>query len=61
MSTVQDLMEKRAEIEEMIKQAQKDERKEDLKTVRSLCRKHGFTYSMVKNSLARGRRKATTE
>lgn len=59
MSTVQELMEKRAEIEEQIKQAQKDERKEDLKMVRSLCRKHGFTYPMLKNALAAGRRRST--
>jgi DNA-binding transcriptional MerR regulator len=55
MSSVEELLEQRKEIEEQIRQARKQERKDDLRKVRDLCRKHGFTYPMIKSALAAGR------
>lgn len=59
MSNVEELLQKRQEIEDQIKEAKREERQDDLKTVRQLCRKHGFTYNMVKNYLVKGRQRTT--
>jgi hypothetical protein len=57
MTTIAELEQQKAEIEKQIEQATKQQKQEDLKTVRQLCKRHGFTYNMLKNHLAEGRRK----
>jgi hypothetical protein len=57
MSTLDELMKERENLDQQIKEAEKAERAEDLNTVKNLCRKHGFTYNMIKNSLAKGRQR----
>lgn len=38
-------------LEEELADATKAEKEEDLKTVKELCKKHGFTATMLKGSL----------
>ena len=57
MSTVDELIKKREEIDKQLEEAKRAERADDLNTVKQLCRKHGFTYNMIKNSLAKGRKR----
>jgi DNA-binding protein H-NS len=57
MATIQELEQQKAEIEKQIEQATKQQKQEDLKTVRQLCKKHGFTYNMLKNHLAAGKQR----
>jgi len=56
MATLSELVQQKAEIEKQIEQATKKQRQEDLKKVRQLCKRHGFTYNMLKNHLREGRK-----
>ena len=55
MATIEELEQKKAEIEKQIEEAAKEKKKDDLKLVRQLCKRHGFTYNMLKNHLSAGR------
>ena len=57
MATIEELEQQKAELEKQIEKAAKEQKKEDLKLVRQLCKRHGFTYNMLKNHLAEGRKK----
>jgi hypothetical protein len=57
MTTLKELEQQKAELEKQIKEATKNQKQEDLKLVRQLCKRHGFTYSMLKNHLGKGRKK----
>jgi hypothetical protein len=56
MATLEELAEKKAAIEAEMEQLKKDKRDEDLKTVKELCKLHGFTAGMLKGALAPGRK-----
>lgn len=56
MSKLEELRKKQVEIEAEIEAVRKEERKEALKTVRKLCKEHGFTAGMLKAVLAPGRK-----
>jgi SOS response regulatory protein OraA/RecX len=58
MTTIEELEKQKAELEKQIKEATKNQKQEDLKLVRQLCKRHGFTYSMLKNHLGEGRNRA---
>jgi hypothetical protein len=51
MATLEELEQQKAELEKQIEQATKAQKQEDLNTVRTLCKRHGFTYNMLKNHL----------
>lgn len=51
------LEQQREEIDRQILAAKKEQRKQDLKTVRGLCKTHGFTANMLKGYLAEGRKR----
>ena len=55
MATIEELEQKKAEIEKQIEEAAKEKKKDDLKLVRQLCKRHRFTYNMLKNHLSAGR------
>ena len=55
MTTLEELEQQKTELEKRIQEASKKQRQEDLKLVRSLCKRHGFTYRMLKNVLKPGR------
>ena len=57
MATLEEIEQQKAELEKQIEQATKAQKQEDLKTVRTLCKRHGFTYNMLKNHLGEGRKK----
>lgn len=59
MATLEELERQKAELEKQIEQATKNQKKEDLKLVRTLCKRHGFTYNMLKNHLSEGRKSKT--
>jgi len=58
MATIEELEQQKAEIEKQIEEAAKKQKREDLKLVRQLCKRHGFTYNMLKNHLSEGRRRS---
>jgi hypothetical protein len=55
LANLETLLKQQEELEEKIRDAQKAERDEALKTVRQLCKRHGFTENMLKGYLAAGR------
>ena len=57
MATLEELEQQKAELEKQIKEATKNQKQEDLKLVRQLCKRHGFTHSMLKNYLSEGRQR----
>jgi hypothetical protein len=57
MSKLEELRNKQAEIEAEIKAVKKTERVDALKTVKTLCKEYGFTEGMLKDSLAKSRKK----
>lgn len=57
MANIEELERQKAELEKQIEQATKDQKKEDLKLVRTLWKRHGFTYNMLKNHLGEGRKR----
>jgi hypothetical protein len=58
MATLEELEQQKAELEKQIKEATKNQKQEDLKLVKQLCKRHGFTYNALKNSLSEGRKRA---
>jgi hypothetical protein len=54
MATLEQLEQQKKELEKQIKEATKNQKQEDLKLVRQLCKRHGLTYSMLKNHLGEG-------
>jgi SOS response regulatory protein OraA/RecX len=57
MATLEELEQQKAELDKQIKEASKTQKTADLKLVRQLCKRHGFTYSMLKKHLNEGRKK----
>ena len=55
MSKLEELLAQQEQLAEQIEEAKKNQKTEDLKTVRKLCRVHGFTHNMLKGYLAEGR------
>jgi SOS response regulatory protein OraA/RecX len=55
VTTLEELEQQKAELEKQIKEASKSQKQEDLKLVRQLCKRHGFTYNALKNHLGEGR------
>lgn len=55
MASLEELEQQKLDLERQIKEATKNQKQEDLKLVRTLCKRHGFTYSMLKNHLSPGR------
>lgn len=56
MATLEELEQQKAALEKQIKEASKNQKQEDLKLVRQLCKRHGFSHSMLKNYLKPGRK-----
>nr|WP_213395958.1 H-NS family nucleoid-associated regulatory protein [Yoonia sp.] len=57
MSKLEELLEQQALLATEIEAAKKQQKTEDLKTVRQLCKAHGFTANMLKGFLAEGRKR----
>ena len=55
MSILAEIDEKIKELEKLKKSALKGNKNKDLETVQKLCKKHGFTEKILKDSLAQGR------
>lgn len=58
MATLEELEQQKKELEKQIKEAAKTQKAADLKLVRQLCKRHGFTHSMLKNYLSEGRKRS---
>jgi hypothetical protein len=56
VATLEQLEQQKAELEKQIKEATKNQKQEDLKLVRQLCKRHGFTYNALKNHLNEGKK-----
>ncbi|MFZ9199856.1 MAG: hypothetical protein ACO22Z_10935 [Paracoccaceae bacterium] len=62
MTKLEELLAKQEALAVEIEAAKKQQKVDDLKTVRQLCKVHGFTANMLKGYLASGRtRKAKGE
>ncbi|MCV2876106.1 H-NS histone family protein [Rhodobacteraceae bacterium XHP0102] len=59
MSALEQLLKQQEELAKQIEDAKKAQKSEDLKTVKRLCKAHGFTANMLKGSLAEGRKRST--
>ena len=57
MSKLEELLAKQEALAAEIEDAKKQQKTEDLKTVRQLCKAHGFTANMLKGFLAEGRKR----
>jgi DNA-binding protein H-NS len=57
MSKLEELLEQKKKLEADIAEAAKQQKADDLKTVRQLCKAHGFTANMLKDYLAEGRKR----
>ena len=57
MATLEELEHQKAQLEKKIEEATKAQKAKDLKLVRQLCKRHGFTYNMLKNYLSEGRKR----
>ena len=57
MNKLEELLAKQEALAAEIKDAKKQQKTEDLKTVRQLCKAHGFTANMLKGYLAEGRKR----
>jgi hypothetical protein len=55
MNKLEELLAKRVSIDAEIEEAKKQQKVDDLKTVRQLCKAHGFTANMLKGYLGTGR------
>jgi DNA-binding protein H-NS len=55
MSKLEELLAQQEALKSQIEEAKKQQKEEDLKRVRELCRAHGFTATMLRNYLAKGR------
>ena len=58
MTTIEELERQKAQLEKQIEEATKAQKAEDLKLVRQLCKRHGFTYNMLKKYLSEGRKRS---
>ncbi len=56
MSKLEELLAKQQALAVEIEDAKKQQKADDLKKVRELCRAHGFTAGMLKGYLAPGRK-----
>jgi uncharacterized protein (UPF0335 family) len=62
LSKLEELLAQQEQLIAQIEEAKKQQKAEDLKTVRQLCKAHGFTARMLKGFLAEGRtRKSKAE
>jgi DNA-binding protein H-NS len=62
MSKLEELLAQQEQLAVQIEEAKKQQKADDLKKVRELCRAHGFTANMLKGYLAEGRkRKASVD
>lgn len=61
MSKLEELLAKQEALAAEIEDAKKQQKTEDLKTVRQLCKAHGFTANMLKGYLAAGRKPRTAK
>ena len=62
MNKLEELLAKQQALTAEIEEAKKQQKTDDLKTVRQLCKAHGFTARMLKGYLAEGRkRKSKTD
>jgi len=59
--TLIEIEEKIAELEAQKREQLSAEKGKDLSTVKALCKKHGFTVRMLKDSLGAGRKRRTKE
>lgn len=59
MSKLEELLEQQAQLATAIEEAKKQQKTEDLRTVRQLCKAHGFTVRMLKGYVAEGRTRKT--
>jgi hypothetical protein len=57
MSKLEELLAKQQALTAEIEDARKQQKTDDLKTVRQLCKAHGFTANMLKGYLAEGRKR----
>ena len=57
MTKLEELLAKQEALAAEIETAKKQQKTEDLKTVRQLCKAHGFTANMLKGYLAEGRKR----
>jgi hypothetical protein len=57
MATLEELEQQKKQLEKEINEQAKKQRAEDLKLVKQLCKRHKFTYSMLKNHLSEGRKR----
>ena len=57
MSKLEELLAKQEALAAEIEDAKKQQKANDLKTVRQLCKAHGFTANMLKGYLAEGRKR----
>lgn len=57
MTKLEELLAKQEALAAEIEEAKKQQKTEDLKTVRQLCKAHGFTANMLKGYLAEGRKR----
>jgi DNA repair exonuclease SbcCD ATPase subunit len=55
MSKLEELLAQQEALKVEIEEAKKQQKVDDLKKVRELCRAHGFTAGMLKGYLAAGR------
>lgn len=55
MNKLEELLAKQEALAAEIEAAKKQQKTEDLRTVRQLCKAHGFTGRMLKGFLAEGR------
>ena len=56
MSQLDELIAQQESLAAQIEEAKKAQKAEDLKTVRKLCKLHGFTHNQLKAFLAAGRK-----
>lgn len=61
MSKLEELLAKQQALAVEIEDAKKQQKADDLKKVRELCRAHGFTAKMLKGYLAEGRAPRTAK
>lgn len=57
MSKLEELLAKQEALAAEIEETKKQQKADDLKTVRQLCKTHGFTANMLKGYLAVGRKR----
>lgn len=58
MSKLEELLAQQEALAVAIEEAKKSQKAEDLKTVRTLCKAHGFTAGMLKGYLSQGRKRS---